>query len=350
MSIDRLYVFQPARIIFPDTYGDYGPICVEVTPPDGGIPIRKFLHPIQLRNVPTYPQNHWEIENSLSVVEYCRLLQKKTALLEPGQYAENIDLQYLMRALSDIPWMKVVRIWIDKTCVQCVYTKIKLGFLSNSHLSDLVWRSSRCCDNARPALLFYDNTDSSGIHCTSLGMMPYELQECVLQEIQDVHSVVSAQRVCMAWYDILTSRRRNRHVAIDLAILASNSPNDGEYSRSHLLNILDNIVTPATVSLTLMNGNLSPDFGLYVRRFLSLKVARLPMIALKNVRCMLVPKTYEEKRLQQANLGYWRQACQVLHLRDVTISTVYMADMWPNDDVFVEKAVMHCTPRKAVRH
>ncbi|XP_055350088.1 uncharacterized protein LOC129596763 [Paramacrobiotus metropolitanus] len=350
LSVDQPYVFQPAQIIFPDTPGNSGPICVEVTPPGGSTPAQKFLHPIQLRIVPNDPRNHWEIDESLSVVEYCRLLQHQTALLDPGQDAGDVCLQHLMWAMNDFTWMKVVRIWTNKKCVHCVYSKNGPGFFDERDLGGLV-RRSYPCRAIVPTAFPDDNTYPSGNRCASLTKLPYELQECILLDFQDVHNLVSAQSVCKTWYHILSGSRRNHHVTVDLANLTS----DG---RSHLLNVLDNAVTKETVSLTLKNGYLGPELDLFVFRFLALKVTHLPMIVLKTVRCFhVVAQNDEQKRPGEANLGHWTQACQVLHLRDVTIGTVfrsvaglwYIADTEQADVVFVEKAVLQCKPGKAVR-
>ncbi|XP_055350013.1 uncharacterized protein LOC129596696 [Paramacrobiotus metropolitanus] len=362
LSSDQPFVFQPVRIISPDCYADSGLIYVETVPPERAVPIRKFIRPIQLRGVPKYPQNYLPTDESLSVQRYCQLLREQTARLIPGKKAEDVDLQRLLRALNDIPWMKVVRIWVDAECVHCVYTNIKPGILGGKYLDGLVFRSYHCHANPPGVFPGFDNADVRQTHSTSLGMLPYELQERIVLDIQDFHSVVSAQRVCQIWYDILNSHLPYQHVAVDLRNLLPDCTSGQErtYNRTHLINVLDHAVTTSTVSLMLVNGSVDSDLELCIYRFVSLKRICLPMIVLKNVRCIReAGEIYgEKKQLKWANLSHLSLACHVLYLRDVTIPTPFrsIARLWssttrfPEDDeIVVDNAALHCTPNKADR-
>ncbi|XP_055350797.1 uncharacterized protein LOC129597335 [Paramacrobiotus metropolitanus] len=346
------FVFQPAQIIFPaarDSCGNFGPICVETTCSGSIGLIRKFVHPVQVRIVPTDPENHQDTDESFSFAEYGRLLQRQTASLDCWQDAANIDLRHLLRRLNEISWMKVLRIWLDTEGIHCIYIN-KPGVFVQLKLEYLVQRS-RSVERGPPP--DSENTDTTFDRSVTLGTLPYELHEWIVLEIKDIHSVFSAQKVCKTWHDILNGRRGNQHVAVDLTNLLLDGPNERErkYSRTHLLNDLDNAVTTATVSLTLMNGNLSPELDLYVFQFLSIKVTRLPIVVLRNVRCFrAVAQNVEKQRLEWANLSYLMQACQVLHLRNVTIPTVFgpIAGLWcapagfrEDVDIVVKKAALY---------
>ncbi|XP_055350075.1 uncharacterized protein LOC129596750 [Paramacrobiotus metropolitanus] len=367
---DQPYVFQPARIIVPsaaDSYGGIGPVCVETTMPGGGGVIRKFVHPVQVRVVADYPEHHHhhETDESLSaVVGYCRLLQKQTARLDSCLGAATIDLQHLLRDLNDISWIKVVRIKVDTKGIHCVYTIHKPGVFDQAYLEHLVhmckWRQTVQLDS--PPRSCSTNTRNTNIsRSVTLGMLPLELHEGIMLQIHDIHSVVSVKKVCKTWHTILNGRRCNPHVAVDLTNLLPNSSSNRErkYSRTHLLNVLDNVVTAATVSLTLLNGNLTAELDLYIFQFLSIKVTQLPIIVLKNIRCFRsLAQNHEERRLKWANLSYLMQACQVLRLRGVTIPSLFgpIAGLWcaPADfredvDVFVEKAALNCARSEADR-
>ncbi|XP_055350064.1 uncharacterized protein LOC129596738 isoform X2 [Paramacrobiotus metropolitanus] len=363
-SSDQPYVFQPAQIIFPaarDNNGNFGPICVETTCPDSVYPIRKFVHAVQVRVVADYPEQCHESDEPLSVVEYCRLLQKQTAPLEWCPDAANIDLRYLLRAYNEISWIKVVRIWLDTKGIHCVYTTSKPGFFDEPPLEYLVLRSKWLHAVQLGSLLDSNNTGANRDRSVSLGMLPFDLHKLTLLEILDIHSIVSAQKVCKAWYDILTGRRDNQHVAVDLTNPLPDDPFNQErkYSRFHLLNVLDKVVTKATVSLTLMNGSLTPELDIYLCQFLSIKVPRLARIFLKNIRCFgAVTQNNEKQRVEWTTLSYLMQACQVMHLRNVTIPKIFapIAGLWcapagfrEDVGVVVKKATLHCTQRETDR-
>ncbi|XP_055350037.1 uncharacterized protein LOC129596715 [Paramacrobiotus metropolitanus] len=329
-SSDQPYVFQPARIIFPpatDIYGQIRPICVEVTRPGSAGFIRKFVHPVQVRVVAESPGT------DESLVAYCRLLLKQTARLNFCPGAPNIDLRNLLKDFNEIPWMTVVRIWLDTEGIHCVYTEKKTGVFRQADMEYLVRKSQWRHTIQRSSLPRSNSTDTENTNINRsvpLGMLPYELHECIMLQIQDIHSIISAQRVCKTWYDILNGRYRSPHVAVDLTNLLIDGPSNRErkYRLTYLLNILDNT-------------------------FLSIKVRRVPVIVLKNIRCFgPLAVNFQTQRLEWANLSNLLQACQVLRLRDVTISTVFgpIAGLWcipggfrEDVDVFVEEAGLHCS-------
>ncbi|XP_055350796.1 uncharacterized protein LOC129597334 [Paramacrobiotus metropolitanus] len=100
---------------------------------------------------------------------------------------------------------------------------------------------------------------------------------------------------------------------------------------------------------------------MYIAHCLSVKATRLPVIVLKNIRCLRVidyDKHYEMQRLEWCTLGFVMQVCQVLHLRDVTFPTVFgpIAGLWrapagigQDVNVLVEKAVLDCSLSKIDR-
>ncbi|XP_055350036.1 uncharacterized protein LOC129596714 [Paramacrobiotus metropolitanus] len=359
LNSDQPYVFQPAQIIVPaarDSNGNFGPICVEVTCPDNAGCIRKFVHPVQVRVAAEYPEHYHDCDKPLTVVGYCRLLHKQTAPLNCCPDATNIDLRHLLGTFNEISsWLTVVRIWVDTKGIHCVYTTCRPSYFDHTSLEYLIRKSKSLPAIQLEPLPDSDNIGANGDRSVPLGMLPYDLHELTLLEIQDIHSVVSAQKVCKAWYDILIRRRSSQHVAIDLTSLLPYGPNSQERrcNRSHLLNVLDKVVTTATVSLTLMNGHLTPELDLYLFQFLSVKVPRLSRIFLKNIRCFgAVTQNYEKQRLEWANLSYLMEACQVMHLRDVRIPKIFgpIAGLWcapagfrEDVDVFVKKAALHCT-------
>ncbi|XP_055350021.1 uncharacterized protein LOC129596701 isoform X2 [Paramacrobiotus metropolitanus] len=244
-------------------------------------------------------------------------------------------------------------------CRSCCSHKLSIDWPRHHRyvleLEGLVRKSYRCGAIVPAVLPYPDHPDPNDSRYTSLGMLPCELQECILLEIPDVHSIVSPQRVCKIWYDMLTGRHRKQNIAIDLTNLLSDGSNDHEqqYRRTHLLNVLDNAVKTATQSLTLMNGDLSPDLELYVYQFLSLKVTRLRMIVLKNVWCFdALAEKKANQALKWANLRHLTQVCQVLHLRDVTFPALLEtitglcgmpADLRQDVDVFVKKVALQST-------
>ncbi|XP_055353029.1 uncharacterized protein LOC129598960 [Paramacrobiotus metropolitanus] len=283
LESDQPYVFYPARIISHHDRQDGGmsPICVELTPAGGDVPIRKFVYPLQLRIVWNFQLSAYALERR-SVLRCCHQLLKQTAPLDFGPDAEGIDLQRLLEAFNETPRIKVVRLWLDTQCVHCVYTKRGKGVFSETYLKILV-QKSRCHVMAPEKLVDFNML---GAHRdSSLVKLPYEVLERTVLAIQDIHSVVSARKVCKCWHDILGRNGINQHVAIDLTNLLPESSNGPErnYNRTHLINILDTIVNTKTVSLTLINGDLSMEFGMYIFGFLSIKVTRLQIIFLKNV-------------------------------------------------------------------
>ncbi|XP_055353011.1 uncharacterized protein LOC129598946 [Paramacrobiotus metropolitanus] len=351
LASDQPYVFYPARIISP-VDDSAGPICVEVTPPGGDVPIRKFVHPLQLRIVWKYPRSSYAAEYD-SVVGCCRQLHQQTAPLEFGQNVEDIDLQWLLQAVNEIPWINVVRIWLDTQSVHFVYTKKGKENLNETVLKILV-QNSRCHVTAPEKLLDLSNTDA--VRDGSLVKLPYELLKRIVLSIEDIHSVVSAQKVCKSWHDILR-RDINQHaaVAIDLTNLLpdSSSSKERNYNRTQLINILDTTVTTATVGLLLMNGNLSMELAKYIVGFLSIKVPCLPAIFLRNILCSYpVAQKYEQQRLEWANLSQLMLACRELHLQNVIVPALFgsIAGLWTvpaetrlDIDAVVDKLVLHST-------
>ncbi|XP_055350071.1 uncharacterized protein LOC129596744 [Paramacrobiotus metropolitanus] len=349
---DQPYVFQPARVIFPpatDSCGDIGPVCVETALQGGADFIRKFVHPVQVRVVAEYRGT------DESLVAYCRLLLKQTARLDSCPGAANLDLRNMLRDFNKVPWITVVRMWLDTEGIHCIYTERKPGALSQAQMEYFV-RKSKWRQTVQLGLLPHPNsidTKSTNVDSSmSLGTLPYELHEGIMLQIHDIHSVVSAQKVCKTWHDILKGRHRSPHVAVDLTNLLLDDPTSQEqkYSRTHLVNILDNTVTTATVSLTLANGNLTPELDLYLFQFLSIKVTWLPIIILKNIRCFrALTQNFQTQRLEFVNLKYLMQACQVLRLHDVTVPNLFgpiaglwctSADFGDDVDAFVEKAAL----------
>ncbi|XP_055353020.1 uncharacterized protein LOC129598953 isoform X2 [Paramacrobiotus metropolitanus] len=353
LESDQPYAFHPARIISPVDDSE-GPICVEVTPRGGDGPIRKFVHPLQLRVVREYPRS---ADADEVMYECCSELQKQTVPLDFGLSADDIDLQRLLEACNEIPYIKVVRIWLDTQCIHCVYTKSYSGILDETNLKILVQKSRRRV-TVPEKLLDFNNTDA--VRDGSLVKLPYELLEGIVLSIVDVHSMVRAQKVCKCWHDIILGQER-KHVVVDLTNLLPQSSSDQEqdYNRTHLLNILDTTVTLATVALALMNGDVNLEFGRYIVGFLSIKVPCLPMIVLRNVRCCYpVARNYEQRRLEWANLRQLMQACRELHLRSVIVPTFLASfgSMWTvptqsrlDVDVVVDKLVLHSTLSEADR-
>ncbi|XP_055353004.1 uncharacterized protein LOC129598941 [Paramacrobiotus metropolitanus] len=355
-DFDQPFVFHPARVISHHDGDTDTPICVELTPAGSDVPIRKFVHPLQLRFVCDYPRSAYAIEYD-SVLRCCRQLHKRTVPLHFGPNAGGVDLQRLLEAINEIPWINVVRIWLDTRCVHCVYTKRGKGNLSETYLKILV-QKSRVIAPKKP--LGCSNTDA--VQDCSLAKLPFELLKGIVLSIEDIHSVVSAHKVCKSWHDIL-EQDGNRHavVAIDLTNLLpdSSSGQERNYNLKHLVNILDTTLTTATAGLLLMNGDLSIEFGKYILGFLSIKVPCLPRIYLRNVLCYYpVAQNYEQQRLEWANLRHLMQACRELHLQSVIVPNFFgsIAGSWIvstksqlDVDVVVEKVVLYSTLSEADR-
>ncbi|XP_055353023.1 uncharacterized protein LOC129598956 [Paramacrobiotus metropolitanus] len=356
LESDQPYVFHPARIISPIDDSE-NPICVEVTPRDGDKPIRKFVHPLQLRVVWRYYYPRSPHADAFHYVRgCCRRLKNQTSPLDTGQNAEGVNLRRLLEVCNEIPWIKVVRIWLDTQCVHCVYTKNGSGVFNGTILKILV-RRSRCHVVAK--LRSFINTDA--VRDCSLAKLPYELLKRIVLSIEDIHSVVSAQKVCKSWHDIIIGQDRSQHVAVNLINLLpdSSSGQEQNYNRTHLINILDTTMTATTVSLTLMDGAISLEFGMFIFAFLSIKVTCLPMIFLRNLECYYpVAQNFEQQRLEWANLRHLMQACRELHLQSVIVPNFFgsIAGSWIGSaesqldvDVIVEKVVLHSTLSAADR-
>ncbi|XP_055353022.1 uncharacterized protein LOC129598955 [Paramacrobiotus metropolitanus] len=351
LESDQPYVFHPARIVSQHNGETDTPICVELTPPGGDGPIRKFMHPLQVRVVRNYRPSSYADD-----LYSARELQKQTAPLDFGQRADDIDLQRLLEVCNEIPWIKVVRIWLDTQCVHCVYTKSYTGILDETNLKILVQKSLRHVTVPEKPL---DVSNTDAVRDDFLVKLPYEVLEIVVLSIEDIHSVVNAQKVCKCWYDIIVRQDRHEHVAVDLTNLLPDSSSDQEpnysYNRNHLINVLDTTVTTTTVALTLMNGDISQEFGMFIFGFLSIKVPCLPKIVLRNVQCYYpVARNYEQRRLEWANLRHLMQACREMHLQSFIVPNFCgsFGSMWTapagrrsrlDVDVVVGKLGLDCT-------
>ncbi|XP_055344417.1 uncharacterized protein LOC129592416 [Paramacrobiotus metropolitanus] len=353
-------VFQPGVVLFAEPKCRAGLLYVETQADRHGPRLRRFVHPVHLRVVVPGADGRPRIPDLELLTQ--RLTGKSTwrfhhvaVGLEPGQH-ELLDLQLLLATVRK--YRTVLRISVEEERVTFALKEWNsCEPLTETHLKTFVKGALRgYVDSPEPVranrrAAVYPLEDKSSV---GLGRLPYELQEDILMEIEDIHSVVNAQRVCRGWHEALTRNRRANHVAVDLnkTVTATGSRKpDEKYNLPHLVNLLDNSVNEATVSLTLI-GDINPATELTVVHFLTARNIRLPLIILKKSSCWRpLTQNQPEQSLELANLSQLMRVCQTLRLQEVTFPGLFgpIAGLWCSParvrtdvDVHVRRAEVDC--------
>ncbi|XP_055344445.1 uncharacterized protein LOC129592432 isoform X2 [Paramacrobiotus metropolitanus] len=363
------FLFRPGRVVCTGSRCPSGLVYVEAEADrEAGDPStlrRHFVQPVQLRRM--WPKSRGEPHlHALSPVSDYGLLgiDPQVVRLDPDLRPGQLDLARLMRACNDykpevsirfaesvqfrawcryaLQWASALRIAVEDRDVRVVFeyhaTHVRFARFPDGVLRELVRAS---CTTAATA------TARGGLDFW-LRRLPYELQVTVLRSIQDIHSVVNARRVCSAWHDTLTGHRR--HVTIDLQRIAGGPEPAPRWA--HLIHVLEHSVDQSTLSLTLMDGDLSPALEAVVHRFLSLKSVCLPAIVLRKVTCQHpLTAIYRQQRLHWGRLGNFSVLCRTLHLQKVTMTSLFepIAGLWCSQeqvradlDVYLRRVCIDC--------
>ncbi|XP_055344453.1 uncharacterized protein LOC129592438 [Paramacrobiotus metropolitanus] len=354
------YVFQPARVLF------VGSLLYVQTLHDH---LRRFVHPQQVRLLAPTDAGVPGIADPVRVmqsIKSARWRYKKRAVhLDPWQDAEKINMEKLLDALMGYKnthgERSVVRIRVERERVHFFYREYTEHSLSESELRELVQVALRGGVHGSPEALrsrpprVLHSRSNSGEDGAGLAALPAAMQRRVLAHVEDIHSVVSAMRVCRLWRDCLQEHWPSPHIAVDVSratSVPSHSRKQEQKDGLHqLVTILDHAVTPHTVTFTLL-GNLNPALEVAVQQCLRCKNIRLPLLVLKQCTWWrpLAPDPHRPA-LHFAGLQPLMAVSQRLAFRRVTVPGVFgpIADLWCSPakvrtdvDVCLQRALLHC--------